>query len=292
MAQNLLWTQALGAAFASQPADVMQSIQRLRARAIAARTLTDTLQQRLVEEDGLIEILPTETDVIYVPVYDADLAYVGGYYDGPILTFGAPYPAGVWLDYGFDWRHRVLWAGSSRFAHDSRGWQVPDFAGAGGHRWQPSANPPRAGAFAAGPTAAALRPHPMPGDFASRRPLAPPERPKELALAAGHAQTPLPRPSLPAEARRPWPASAEFRPVSPPPGSPGNSPLYADVRAGLPPGQSFRPVTPVGTTPHPATAAPSAAQRSEHAPERPAPRPAASALPPPAEGKDADAAKR
>src|SRR5665213_702878 len=45
MNANLDWTQALGAAFAQQPADVMQSVQQLRVQARAAGTLIDTPQQ-------------------------------------------------------------------------------------------------------------------------------------------------------------------------------------------------------------------------------------------------------
>jgi hypothetical protein len=39
MDQNLEWTTAVGEAFLDQPADVMNSIQGLRAEAIAAATL-------------------------------------------------------------------------------------------------------------------------------------------------------------------------------------------------------------------------------------------------------------
>ena len=42
MDQNLEWTTTVGEAFIAQPADVMNSIQRLRADAVAAGNLTDT----------------------------------------------------------------------------------------------------------------------------------------------------------------------------------------------------------------------------------------------------------
>src|SRR5580693_6264083 len=42
MNDNISWTQTLGAAFAMQPADVMKSIQQLRAEAQAAGTLVNT----------------------------------------------------------------------------------------------------------------------------------------------------------------------------------------------------------------------------------------------------------
>ena len=64
LAANMEWTEALGTAFANQPNDVMDSIQRLRARAQAAQTLVSTPQQQVVTDNGAIEILPAQPDVI------------------------------------------------------------------------------------------------------------------------------------------------------------------------------------------------------------------------------------
>src|SRR5208282_1120836 len=47
MNDNPDWTRALGAAFAMQPADVMKSVQQLRAKALAAGTLRSTAQQNI-----------------------------------------------------------------------------------------------------------------------------------------------------------------------------------------------------------------------------------------------------
>ncbi|MGA9576716.1 MAG: DUF3300 domain-containing protein, partial [Terrimicrobiaceae bacterium] len=66
MDQNIVWTTALGDAFLDQPADVMNSIQALRAEAIAAGNLTDTPQQRVVQEKTCVRIVPAEPEVIYV----------------------------------------------------------------------------------------------------------------------------------------------------------------------------------------------------------------------------------
>ena len=49
MDQNLEWTTAVGEAFLDQPADVMNSIQGLRAEAKAAGNLTDTPHQRVIQ---------------------------------------------------------------------------------------------------------------------------------------------------------------------------------------------------------------------------------------------------
>ena len=55
---QLEWMQQLGYAFATQQADVMASVQRLRHQAQAAGTLTTTQQQRVAEENGTIAIEP------------------------------------------------------------------------------------------------------------------------------------------------------------------------------------------------------------------------------------------
>ena len=60
---NLDWTQALGAAFAQQPADVMKSIQQLRVQARAAGTLVDTPQQQVVLEGDNIRIVPAQPNI-------------------------------------------------------------------------------------------------------------------------------------------------------------------------------------------------------------------------------------
>ena len=90
MDQNLEWTTAVGEAFLDQPADVMNSIQGLRAEAKAAGNLTDTPHQRVIQEESGIRIVPAQPDVIYVPQYDPDVVYVRPYSQnvGPLLTFG------------------------------------------------------------------------------------------------------------------------------------------------------------------------------------------------------------
>ncbi|MDF3058551.1 MAG: hypothetical protein K0R17_2766 [Rariglobus sp.] len=108
--QNLSWTQALGQAFAAQPADVMNTVQRLRQQARAAGTLVDTPQQQVVTEGDSLVIVPARSDTIYVPVYDPAVVYVsrptriGHTY----IYFHSAYPAGPWLCYTPNWRHHHL----------------------------------------------------------------------------------------------------------------------------------------------------------------------------------------
>ena len=116
MDQNLEWTTTLGGAFIDQPADVMNAIQGLRTEALAAGNLTDSPQQQIVQEESIIRIVPAEPDVIYVPQYDPEVVYVQPYSQnfGPLLTFGAGFAVGSWLNYDFDWRRRSIYVGQWR----------------------------------------------------------------------------------------------------------------------------------------------------------------------------------
>ena len=170
MAQNLTWVQAVGAAFVADPADVMQAIQRLRQRARDLGTLVDTPQQQVVDEDGLIEILPAEPDVIYVPRYDPSVVFVQPFEAGgaPYIGFGPPFRSGVWLTYGFDWHRRALWVG--RFSRDGEGWQRPNAFSPGAHVWHPPAQRPFPENRPARPSEPFVRPNLLPGAPAAPRP--------------------------------------------------------------------------------------------------------------------------
>lgn len=160
MDSNLAWTKQAGDAFLTQPADVMGSIQRLRAQARAAGTLKDTPQQQIVTDEDNISIVPAQPDVIYVPVYDPDVVYVSrpGYYSDPFLTFGIGYATGFWLGYDFDWGRRRIWSvdrrDRERYWQDHHDWRRHSFPGRPGYvndayrhrQWAPNSNyhrPPR-----------------------------------------------------------------------------------------------------------------------------------------------------
>jgi len=80
------WTQKLGDAFLAQQAQVMKTVQALRAKASAAGNLKSTPEQQVstVQEGGqsVIVIEPANPQVVYVPTYDPAVIY------GPW-----PYPA-------------------------------------------------------------------------------------------------------------------------------------------------------------------------------------------------------
>ncbi len=101
------WTAEVGNAFATQQADVAASIQRLRAQAASVGSLVNTQQQTVVSDDDGIQIVPTDPQYVYVPVYDPQVVYVApppGIVANARITFGPPLATGIWLDNGWSWR--------------------------------------------------------------------------------------------------------------------------------------------------------------------------------------------
>jgi hypothetical protein len=104
MSERLEWTQKLGDAFLDQQEEVMDTVQRLRARAQAAGNLGDTEQQRVIVQERVIEIVPVQPEVIYVPVYDPMVVY-GPWWYPAFPPFFFPPPPGVIIIGGFGfWR--------------------------------------------------------------------------------------------------------------------------------------------------------------------------------------------
>jgi Protein of unknown function (DUF3300) len=134
MAQNGPWTQAVGAAFVSQPAQVMNAIQRLRELARAAGTLTDTPQQEVVVQGSYVEIEPAQPNVIYVPRYDPEVVFVDQPYygyGGPFISYGPSYYAGAWLTFGCNWRGGGVLIVGPGYWHGNGGWWHPYGGGEG-----------------------------------------------------------------------------------------------------------------------------------------------------------------
>src|SRR3954452_17118221 len=100
MSDKLDWTKSLGDAVLAQQSDVMDAVQRLRAKAQATNKLTTTKQQKVSvqQQDNkpVIVIEPADPDTIYVPFYDPAVVYgAWPYADYPPYYFGAPPYIGV-----------------------------------------------------------------------------------------------------------------------------------------------------------------------------------------------------
>jgi Protein of unknown function (DUF3300) len=82
MSEKLDQTQKLGDVFLAQQKDVLDAIQRLRARAQETGNLKTTQEQKVIVEEKVIKIEPANPQVVYVPTYN------------PTVVYGAwPYPA-------------------------------------------------------------------------------------------------------------------------------------------------------------------------------------------------------
>jgi hypothetical protein len=136
MSDKLDWTQKLGDAVLAQQTDVMDSVQRLRAKADANDKLKTTKQQKVTKKsDGgkqYIAIEPTDPQTVYVPYYDPAVVYGAWpypayppYYWGASywpgggallatgLAFGAGYAVGRWASGGNYWGGGVNWGGNN-----------------------------------------------------------------------------------------------------------------------------------------------------------------------------------
>jgi uncharacterized membrane protein YgcG len=100
MNKDLDWTQKLGDAVLAQQPDVMDAIQRLRAKAEANGKLATTKEQKVTvtkEADNkeVIVIEPTNPETVYVPYYEPEVVYgAWDYPDYPPYYF-APAPGWV-----------------------------------------------------------------------------------------------------------------------------------------------------------------------------------------------------
>ncbi|MBN1380401.1 MAG: DUF3300 domain-containing protein [Deltaproteobacteria bacterium] len=80
MAGHLTWTAKLGDAFVYQEQEVMETVQELRAKALAQGNLATTSEQQVIIEGNIIRIEPAHEDYVYVPVYDPYTIYGSWHY--------------------------------------------------------------------------------------------------------------------------------------------------------------------------------------------------------------------
>lgn len=123
MNDNLDWTQDLGDAFLAQQQDVMNAIQRMRAKAKDAGNLKTSKEEKVIVEKDVIQIEPADPQVIYVPAYNPTVVYGPTWYApswyypavmvppfgyaaaASALSFGIGVAVGAAMFGGFDWGH-------------------------------------------------------------------------------------------------------------------------------------------------------------------------------------------
>jgi hypothetical protein len=101
--EDLDWTRRLGDAMLYQEAQVMDSVQFLRARADAAGSLASNEYTQVIREEKTIIIQPTQTRVVHVPYYDPYIVYGSWWRPAyPPVVWAAPahyyygYPGFYW----------------------------------------------------------------------------------------------------------------------------------------------------------------------------------------------------
>src|SRR6476660_7699955 len=119
MNDDLDWTERLGDTVLAQQADVMDAIQRLRAKAEANGKLKTTKEQKVTvtkeaDNQQTIVIEPTSPETVYVPYYEPAVVY--GSWDYPAYppyyfppapgwVVGGAVASGIAIWDNFDWRH-------------------------------------------------------------------------------------------------------------------------------------------------------------------------------------------
>jgi hypothetical protein len=134
MSAQLQWTRKLGDAVLAQESDVMDAIQRLRAKARSRDKLVSTKQQKVTVQNTagrqIIAVEPVDPNLIYVPFYEPAIVYgdwpyaeyppyffpYAGYYADDVLAggiwFGAGYALGYWGG-GYVWGGRCNWVNNN-----------------------------------------------------------------------------------------------------------------------------------------------------------------------------------
>src|SRR5271163_2949345 len=151
MSTKLDWTEKLGDAVVAQQADVMDAIQRLRAKAQANNKLTSTKEQTVsveqVQGRQVIAIEPTDPNTVYVPYYDPGVvygdwpypdyppyywptpSYIGAGLLATGVAFGAGYALGRWAAGGRYWGGGFNW--------NNNNINIGRPSGGGGTNWRP-----------------------------------------------------------------------------------------------------------------------------------------------------------
>jgi len=111
LVESIRWTDELGNAFLAQQKDVMDAVQRMRAKAVAKGALKSDENQKVetktVESKTVVVIEPSHTEVVYVPSYNPYSVWGAPYYPYPAYPYypmgGALIGFGVGIAIGAAW---------------------------------------------------------------------------------------------------------------------------------------------------------------------------------------------
>jgi hypothetical protein len=106
LADDIQWTTDLGNAFLAQQGDVMDAVQRMRAKAQDTGNLKSSPQQRVetqvIETKEVIVIQQADPQVVYVPSYNPTVVYGAPVYPYPPIYYppAGYYAAGAAISFG------------------------------------------------------------------------------------------------------------------------------------------------------------------------------------------------
>ena len=117
LAENIKWTDELGNAFLAQQNDVMEAVQRMRAKAKDGGKLQSNEQMKVetkvVESKNVIVIEQAKPEVVYVPSYDPVVVWGAApvYAYPPVVYPAGYYAAGVAISFGVGLAMGAMWGG-------------------------------------------------------------------------------------------------------------------------------------------------------------------------------------
>jgi hypothetical protein len=117
LADDIKWTTDLGNAFLAQQSDVMDAIQRMRAKAKDKGNLKSSEQMKVetktVESKQVIIIQQANPEVVYVPSYSPTVVYGPPVYPYPPIYYppAGYYAAGMALSFGVGLAMGAAWGG-------------------------------------------------------------------------------------------------------------------------------------------------------------------------------------
>jgi uncharacterized protein DUF3300 len=117
LAENVKWTTDLGNAFLAQQSDVMDAVQRMRAKAKDAGNLKSNEQMKVetkvVETKTVVVIEQASPQVVYVPSYNPVVVYGPPVYPYPPIAYppAGAYVAGMAISFGIGVAMGAAWGG-------------------------------------------------------------------------------------------------------------------------------------------------------------------------------------
>jgi hypothetical protein len=117
LANDIQWVTELGNAFLTNQTDVMEAVQRMRAKAKEKGSLETNEQQvvttEVVETKTVIVVQPADPEIIYVPSYNPTYVYPPPVYPYPPVYYPPYNPGGAFVAFsvGVMWG-AAIWGGS------------------------------------------------------------------------------------------------------------------------------------------------------------------------------------